>query len=60
MRLIKRSVRAGHGEAVFSVALMLRECMGRWVPDTLKLLRLVSAKGVRDAEVLLAQVNELN
>lgn len=58
MRLLKRAARAGHGRAAYALALMLRERMDRWVPDTLKLLRLAAGKGVPEASKILAQAGE--
>ena len=56
MRLLKRAARAGHGNAAYALAVMMRERMDNWVPDTIKLLRLAAGKGVHEAVELLSQV----
>lgn len=58
MRLLKRAARAGHGRAAYALALMLSQRMGRWVPDTLGLLRLAAQKGVPEAGTLLDRVGQ--
>lgn len=49
MRLLKRAERAGHGRAAYELAVMLRERMHDWVPDTLRLLDQAVEKGVPEA-----------
>lgn len=56
LRLLKRAARAGHGNAAYELALMLRGRMDGWVPDTVNLLRLAAEKGVRPAAELLGQI----
>lgn len=58
IRLLKRAARAGHGQAAYALAMMLRAHMDRWVPDTVKLLRLAANKGVLEAAALLGEMSE--
>ncbi|WP_411833178.1 sigma factor-like helix-turn-helix DNA-binding protein [Pseudoxanthomonas mexicana] len=50
--LLKRAAQYGHGRAAYELALMLRERMHAWVPDTIRLLDQAAAKGVTEAIML--------